>query len=102
MNGKKRIKRVKWRKMAAILAFLFGAVLGNCGLTEQAQPGAGKLNIFDDKRKTIVVNGYSTSFHWPRLLQEKLDRMYGGKRVLTVRPATKGIGVKLSVSFYAP
>lgn len=76
--------------MAAILAFAFGAVLGNCGLADQALPGAGKLKIFDDKSKAIVVNGYSTSFQWPRMLQEKLDRMYGGKRVLTVRPATKG------------
>ena len=74
--------------MAAILAFVFAVAPGN--LAERAEGGAGKLKIFDDKSKTIVVNGYSTSFQWPRLLQEKLDRMYGGKRVLTVRPATKG------------
>ncbi len=90
MNGKRRTKSVEWRKMAAILAFAFGAVLGNSGLADQALPGTGKLKIFDDKSKTIVVNGYSTSFQWPRMLQEKLDRMYDGKRVLTVRPATKG------------
>lgn len=38
----------------------------------------------------IVVNGYSTSFRWPRILQRKLDKQFGGKRVIEVRSATRG------------
>jgi hypothetical protein len=48
------------------------------------------FRVFDGKPKTIVVNGYSTSFQWPKILQRKLDRYSAGKRVLEVRSATKG------------
>jgi len=49
-----------------------------------------KTNIFDGKPKIIVVNGYSTSFRWPAILQRKLDRYCDGKRLIEVRSATKG------------
>jgi len=49
-----------------------------------------RVEIFDGRRKVIVVNGYSTSFHWPAILQRKLDRYCGGKRVVQVRRATRG------------
>lgn len=55
---------------------------------EKSGPG-GKFKLFDGKPKTFVVNGYSTSFHWPKILQRKLDRHFG-KRVIEVRSATKG------------
>ncbi|MHC4462442.1 MAG: alpha/beta hydrolase fold domain-containing protein [Planctomycetota bacterium] len=54
------------------------------------RPGSDKIKIFDGKLRVIVVNGYSTSFQWPRILQRKLDRQFDGKRVLTVKSATKG------------
>jgi len=62
------------------------AVAGNI----RNKPGNEKIKIFDGKLKVIVVNGYSTSFRWPVILQNKLDRYFGGKRVLTVKSATKG------------
>ena len=46
--------------------------------------------IFDGKQKTVVVNGYSTSFKWPEFLQKKLDRFTANKRLITIVPATKG------------
>lgn len=47
------------------------------------------LEILDDKPKTIVVNGYSTSFHWPDLLQQKLDNYFGGQRIIEVAKAVR-------------
>ena len=47
------------------------------------------LDWFDGKPKTFVVNGYSTSFHWPAILQRKLDK-YSGSRVIDVQSATQG------------
>ena len=46
--------------------------------------------ILDGQPKTIVVNGYSTSFEWPNVFQRKLDRYFGYKRVIEVKTATKG------------
>ncbi len=56
----------------------------------QGKAGGKKIQIFDGKPKVIVVNGYSTSFQWPRILQRKLDRYSNGKRLLKVKQATKG------------
>jgi len=86
MNEKNHARNASRPGTLLVLAAIF------CGFAaaEQANPGGRKLRIFDNKSKTVIVNGYSTSFGWPRLLQEKLDRMHGGKRVLTVKPATKG------------
>ena len=50
----------------------------------------GKLDWFNGEPKTFVVNGYSTSFHWPAMLQRKLDRYFDGKRVIEVKSATAG------------
>ena len=56
----------------------------------QSRAGGRKLKIFDGKPKVIVVNGYSTSFHWPRILQRKLDRYFNGNHPIKVKQATKG------------
>lgn len=45
--------------------------------------------VLDETPKLFVVNGYSTSFQWPRFLQRKLDRHFG-RRVIEVKSATKG------------
>ena len=45
--------------------------------------------VLDETPKVFVVNGYSTSFQWPRILQQKLDRHFG-RRVIEVKSATKG------------
>ncbi|QDT03781.1 EF hand [Rubripirellula lacrimiformis] len=45
---------------------------------------------FDGKPRTFVVNGYSTSYHWPAMLQRKLDRYFDGKRIIEVKSATQG------------
>ena len=66
--------------------------MGRCvsAADEQNSSADEKLRIFDGKNKVIVVNGYSTSFRWPAILQKKLDRYLDGKGVLTVKSATKG------------
>jgi acetyl esterase/lipase len=46
--------------------------------------------ILDTRPKTIIVNGYSTSFLWPQILQRKLDRFYSGQKIIEVKKATKG------------
>jgi hypothetical protein len=43
--------------------------------------------VFTGRPTLIVVSGYSTSATWPRILQRKLDRYYGGKRVVEVKSA---------------
>ncbi len=48
------------------------------------------LKIFSGEPRLIVVNGYSTSFHWPAILQRKLDRYFSSKRIVEVKRATKG------------
>lgn len=45
--------------------------------------------ILDPRPKVLVVNGYSTSRHWPGIFQRKLDR-YFGSRVVEVQSAIKG------------
>ena len=89
MNAKNDTENAKSWTMMTVFALVFAAGFMNCALAEQGKQAARKLRIFDKKPKTIIVNGYSTSFQWPKLLQEKLDRMSDSKRVLTVRSATK-------------
>jgi hypothetical protein len=72
---------------ACLLAVI---VLAVAGQVHAAGPDDGKLKIFSGKPRLIVVNGYSTSFHWPRILQRKLDRHFNGRRVIEVKTATKG------------
>lgn len=57
---------------------------------EIATFAADKKIIFTGKETLIVVNGYSTSFHWPKVLQRKLDRYHNGKKVIEVKSATQG------------
>ena len=89
-------KRAKARLTHTKLTFLLTAVsaLTVTGVApvvgEQGQLTTEKIEIFDSKPKIVVVNGYSTSFRWPDLLQRKLDRYFDGKRVLSVKRATKG------------
>jgi len=71
-----------WTKLAAVFAIVCLLAVG--GLASE------KLKIFDGTPRVIVVNGYSTSFKWPDILQDKLDRYFDGKRVLLVKRATKG------------
>jgi len=48
-----------------------------------------RQRILDERPKLfVVVNGYSTSFQWPRFLQRKLDRHFG-RRIIEVKSATK-------------
>jgi len=92
MNRRIQAGIFQWRRMAVVFALVLVAALGpgNYALAQQDKADGRMLRIFDDKAKTIVVNGYSTSFKWPSILQKKLDGMYAGKRVLTVKSATKG------------
>ncbi|MHC4741763.1 MAG: alpha/beta hydrolase fold domain-containing protein [Planctomycetota bacterium] len=91
MNGSNSAGFLCFRRFAAIFAVAFLAV-GPVyrAPAQQSQDVGDRIRIFDGKAKTIIVNGYSTSFKWPRLLQAKLDEFTGGERVLTVKPATKG------------
>lgn len=82
----------RWEKLTSVLAVICilaagGRVFASDGRTK---PANNKIKIFDGRPRVVVVNGYSTSFHWPALLQTKLDRHFGDKRVLTVKSATKG------------
>ncbi len=56
----------------------------------EKQTDRARYRIFDGKKKTIIVNGYSTSFHWPKVLQKKLDLYHGGRRIIEVKSATRG------------
>ncbi|MHC4717886.1 MAG: hypothetical protein ACYS5V_13010 [Planctomycetota bacterium] len=58
--------------------------------TRKGDPARPGLAVFGGGRRLIVVNGYSTSFKWPRILQRKLDRYFEGRRVIEVVRATKG------------
>jgi len=60
------------------------------GVLVLAASAEAKMKIFDGQAKTLIVNGYSTSFKWPAVLQTKLDRYAWGKSPIRVVPATKG------------
>ena len=64
--------------------------LAPAGAASRAEETVGSLKILSGEPRLIVVNGYSTSFHWPSVLQRKLDKHFDGKRVVEVRSATKG------------
>ena len=66
-------------------------LVGACAATVSAQQSSNReLKLFDGELKTFVVNGYSTSFQWPKILQRKLDKYFDGKRVIEVKSATQG------------
>lgn len=92
MGTENRRASFRWKKLTSAFAVI--CILAAGGYASAANNrnklANDKIKIFDGKPRVIVVNGYSTSFHWPALLQTKLDRHFGGKRVLTVKSATKG------------
>ena len=73
-----------------IFAIIFAVICIFTAGHSQCKANNKAYNIFDGKPKVIVVNGYSTSFQWPRILQRKLNRYFNGKRIIRVKPATKG------------
>jgi hypothetical protein len=66
------------------------AIVALAALTGMAWSAEPEVKLFDGSAKKIVVNGYSTSFKWPDVLQRKLDRYTGGRRVIQVQKAVKG------------
>ncbi|MDP6037572.1 MAG: hypothetical protein QGG64_03405 [Candidatus Latescibacteria bacterium] len=48
------------------------------------------FRIFSDEPRLLIVQGYSTSFHWPHLLKGKLDRHFNGQHQIEIKRATKG------------
>ena len=92
MGIQKSKANLKWAKSLVVLAVTCAFIAGafTSALADENKSTAKKLKIFDNEPKVIVVNGYSTSFQWPDLLQRKLDRCTDGKRVLEVKPATRG------------
>ena len=70
----------------------FAALAIALSVMSAASPVAGqkKLRIFDGHPKVIVVNGYSTSYKWPQLLQRKLNRYTAPKQVIEVELAVRG------------
>ena len=64
------------------------AVVVVVGSGKAKQSSNRELKLFDEEPKTFVVNGYSTSFQWSKILQCKLDKYFVGKRVIEVKSAT--------------
>ena len=71
-----------------IVAAYCGFVMNAIVLATEKQKES-QQRILDETPKLLVVNGYSTSFQWPRILQRKLDRHFG-RRIIEVTSATKG------------
>ncbi len=46
--------------------------------------------VLDGKKKSIIVVGYSTSYAWPQMLQDMLDKHSGGERRYHVLNAVVG------------
>ena len=72
---------------SALLAALFAAVAGLAAAEETTE--SAPIAIFDGKPKLLVVNGYSTSFRWPAMLQRKLDRYFDGDSPVRVESAVR-------------
>ena len=74
-----------------LLLFIAGIIFfTTAASTGEDQTDRSIYRIFDRKKKTIIVNGYSTSFNWPKVLQKKLDLYHRGKRIIEVTSATRG------------
>ena len=74
-----------------LLTTIAAVVLVGCATTVSAQQSSNRgLKLFDGEPKALVVNGYSTSFQWPKILQRKLDNYFDGNRVIEVKLATQG------------
>jgi len=89
------------KKKALVAFFALSAMLTSWVCFSAEEGAESKFRILDGKEKSFVVCGYSTSFQWRAMLQEKLDRMTGGKRVYHVlnavapgSPVSRWIDVK--------
>ena len=49
------------------------------------------MNYFTGEPLLLVIQGYSTSFHWPHFLKRKLDTHFGRDHAIEVKWATKGM-----------
>lgn len=48
------------------------------------------FKIFSGEPRLIVVQGYSTSYHWPHLLKKKLDHHFGENHKIEIKSALRG------------
>lgn len=48
------------------------------------------ISLLDGQEKSFLINGYSTSYAWPDMLQEMLDEHAGGERVYHVLNSVVG------------
>jgi len=71
------------RKLITLLSVSIASLLG-------APAGAEAPRVLDGEEKSILVNGYSTSYAWPDMLQEMLDDHAGGERVYHILNAVIG------------
>jgi len=67
MNAENHRRSLRWNKIAAIFAAICMLTAGGraSALDDPGKPAGENLKIFDGKSKVIIVNGYSTSSHWP-------------------------------------
>lgn len=72
------------------LATLVLLLSANTRLFSAEKRPAETAKIFSGEPRLVIVNGYSTSYLWPAVLQRKLDKYFDGKRVIEVKSATKG------------
>lgn len=72
------------------LAFVALAATPIAAGAEQPTERDNQLRIFDGEPKIVIVNGYSTSFHWPKLLAAKLRKYSGGSSPIRIEKATAG------------
>ena len=75
-------------KKSAVL--VLASVLLTAVVLADESSKSSELKIFDGKPRLIVVNGYSTSFRWPDVLQRKLNKFAEGKNPIEVIKATRG------------
>ncbi len=64
---------------------IVAVLIGGCASTQYSH-NAGSMNraVLDGAEKSILVNGYSTSYAWPEMLQDMLDEHAGGQRTYHV------------------
>ncbi len=74
-----------------VVLFTTIALIPGCATSRESESGsyavtapAGAVAVLDGREKSILVNGYSTSYAWPDMLQEMLDEHAGGQRVYHV------------------
>jgi len=85
------------------LLILLGAIVGGCSVASSdgsdsgasdggsdASVSANATPLLDGSEKSLVLVGYSTSYVWPKMLQEMLDEHAGGERVYHLLNAVIG------------